>query len=464
MAAGQCEKVMTLIRERISSRALLPGEKLPSVRSLASTTGISKSTVVEAYDRLAAGGLIEARRGAGFYVGSQPVPHSLKTASRPTHREVDPLWMSRQALEPRPGMLSPGCGWLPESWLPQHIIARALRGLARNAGPQVLAYAEPKGFAPLRTLIARRLAAREVKAGVEDIVLADSATSALDLVLRFLTEPGDTILVDDPCYFNFLAGLRAGRLRVVSVPFSPGGPDVEAFAHLAETERPRLYLTNAGLQNPTGWKLSPVTAHKVLKLAERHDLLIIEDEIFADIEAEPAPRYAAMDGLERVIVIGSFSKTVSAAFRTGFVAIRPDWVEDFTDFRIASRFGGSQLTEALLHAVLSDGAYRRHVDALRTRLVASGEAVAAELRALGFEILNPVLGFFFLWCRLPDSLDATMVSKIALEHGLVLAPGNVFSQSGRATDLMRFNVAQSDSQQVFRLLRDVIAQARRAGN
>ncbi len=461
MASGQCEKVMTLIRERISARTLLPGEKLPSVRSLAATTGISKSTVVEAYDRLAASGLIEPRRGAGFYVGSQPVPHSLKTAARPVERAVDPLWMSRQALEPRPGVLSPGCGWLPESWMPEEIIARAMRNLARSGGAPLTDYSEPKGFAPLRQLIARRLAMREINVGADDVLLADSASSALDLVLRFLTEPGDTILVDDPCYFNFLAGLRANRLRVVSVPFGPGGPDVEAFAHLAETEHPRLYLTNAGLQNPTGWKLSPVTAHKVLKLAERHDLLIIEDDIFGDLEGEPAPRYAAMDGLERVIVIGSFSKTLSAAFRTGYVALRPDWVEDFTDFRIASRFGGNQMAEALVHAVLSDGAYRRHLDGLRNRLMASGDAVARELEALGFALLNPALGGFFLWCRLPGGLEATALSRTALAHGLVLAPGNVFSHAGSAPDLMRFNVAQCDHPDVFRLLRSALEEARK---
>ncbi|HWU62477.1 MAG TPA: PLP-dependent aminotransferase family protein [Ensifer sp.] len=459
MASGQCEKVIILIRERISARALLPGEKLPSVRSLAATTGISKSTVVEAYDRLAASGLIEPRRGAGFYVGNQPVPHSLKTAVRPLDREVDPLWMSRQALEPRDGMFSPGCGWLPASWMPQEIIAKAMRNLARTGGAGLTDYSEPKGFAPLRQLIARRLAAREITAGPEEILLTDSASSALDLVLRFLTEPGDTILVDDPCYFNFLAGLRANRLRVVAVPFGPGGPDVEAFAHLAEKERPRLYLTNAGLHNPTGWKLSPVVAHKVLKLAERHDLLIIEDDIFGDLEGEPAPRYAAMDGLERVIVIGSFSKTLSAAFRTGYVTLRSDWVEDFTDFRIASRFGGNHMAETLVHAVLSDSAYRRHLDGLRNRLVASGDAVARELEALGFQRLNPALGGFFLWCRLPGGLDAVALSKAALEHGLVLAPGNVFSHSGSALDLMRFNVAQCDNSQVFRLLRETLGQA-----
>ncbi len=188
MASGQCEKVMTLIRERISARTLLPGEKLPSVRSLAATTGISKSTVVEAYDRLAASGLIEPRRGAGFYVGSQPVAAFAEVcrAARRARR--------RSALD-----VAPGAGAAPrhalarlrlaaESWMPQEIIAKALRNLARTGGAILTDYSEPKGFAPLRQLIARRLAAREIKAGPDEILLADSASSALDLVLRFLTE------------------------------------------------------------------------------------------------------------------------------------------------------------------------------------------------------------------------------------------------------------------------------------
>lgn len=456
MASGQCEKVMALIRERIAARSLLPGEKLPSVRGLAASTGISKSTVVEAYDRLAAGGLIEARRGSGFYVGSQPVPHSLKMAASPVERAVDPLWMSRQALEPRPGMLSPGCGWLPESWMPQDIIARAMRAVAREAGATLTDYAAPKGHAPLRQLISRRLALRDIHANANQIVLADSASSALDLLLRFLAEPGDTILVDDPCYFNFLAALKAGRYRVVAVPFGPGGPDVEAFAHLAETERPRLYLTNAGLHNPTGWKLSPVTAHRVLKLAERHDLLIVEDDIFAELEAEPSPRYAAMDGLERVVVIGSFSKTLSAAFRSGYVALRSDWVEDFTDFRVATRFGGNQLCESIVHAALSGSAYRRHVEMLRDRLATAADDVADRLRRLGIEpVETPSVGFF-LWCRLPDGVNAAELSQRALAHDIVLAPGNVFSPSGGVHGFMRFNVAQCAEPRLFAVLSELM--------
>ncbi len=114
-----------------------------------------------------------------------------------------------------------------------------------------------------------------------------------------------------------------------------------------------------------------------------------------------------------------------------------------------------------MHAVLSDSAYRRHLDGLRNRLIVSGDAVARELQALGFELLNPALGGFFLWCRLPEGLEATVLSKSAIAHELVLAPGNVFSHSASASNLMRFNVAQCGDDQVFRLLRQALAEARK---
>src|SRR5690606_3707414 len=108
-----------------------------------------------------------------------------------------------------------------------------------------------------------------MEASPDQIMLTDSGTQAIDLLCRFLLEPGDTVLVDDPCYFNFHALLRAHRARIVSVPYTPTGPDVDAFASTVEEHRPRLYITNSGIHNPTGATLSPVTAHRVLKIANQ---------------------------------------------------------------------------------------------------------------------------------------------------------------------------------------------------
>jgi DNA-binding transcriptional MocR family regulator len=132
-------------------------------------------------------------------------------------------------------------------------------------------------------------------------------------VCRFLLQPGDTVLLDDPCFFNFVALLRAHRVRVVSAPMTPQGPDLAAFAEVVAREKPRLYITNSAVHNPTGATLSATHVHRVLKIAAEADMVIVEDDIFADFETEPSPRYATFDGLERVIRIGSLSKTASTA-------------------------------------------------------------------------------------------------------------------------------------------------------
>jgi len=454
-------QVMKLIRDRIERRILTPGARLPSVRAMADSTGFSKSTVVEAYDRLAANGTIRSRPGSGFYVAAPLSPLSLDRIGTSGEREVDPLWMLRQSLgqslgqslADRPQALRPGCGWLPDSWLAGAPIRKALRAAARSdADGPLTAYASLLGAPPLRALIARRLEEQGVGAAPDQILLTDSSTQALDLVSRFLLEPGDTVLVDDPCYFNFLALLRAHRAKVVGIRMTPNGPDMAAFAAALAEHRPRFYLTNSAIHNPTGATLSAATAHRLLKLAEAHDLVIVEDDIFADFEHVQAPRLAAFDGLDRVIRIGSFSKSVTAAIRCGHIAARPDWIEALADLRIATSMSGNPLSAEILHAVLTDGGFRRHIEGVRTRLARATARTMKRLRDAGITPwIEPAAGLF-IWGRLPAGLDATELARAALAENIVLAPGNVFSTSGTWGEYCRFNVVMSDDDRLSAFL------------
>lgn len=448
--------VMHAIRGRIAARSLTPGEKLPSIRALAASMQLSTSTVVEAYERLAAEGVIRSRPGSGFFVAGQLAPLSMAEIGPRLDRAVDPFWVSRQSLQAHDAMLKPGCGWLPPDWLPQQALRRGLRTLARAGDGSLTDYGSPLGLPALRQLLARRMADRGVEASADQIVLTDSGTQAIDLVCRFLIEPGDTVLVDDPCYFNFLAVLRAHRAQIVGIPQTPTGPDVERFARAIAEHAPRLYLTNAAIHNPTGATLSPVTAHRLLKLADEAHLTIVEDEVFADLEMVAAPRLAAFDGLQRVVQVGSFSKTLSAAARVGYVAVRRDWVDGLLDLKIATSFGSSQVSSELVLNVLKDGSYRKHVEALRIRLARAMVEVSSRLQAVGIRPwLQPQAGIF-LWCQLPDGMDAAALSQAALAQDIVLAPGNVFSPSQSANDFMRFNVAQSLNDKLFVFLRQAL--------
>jgi len=309
---------------------------------------------------------------------------------------------------------------------------------------------------PLRELLARRMAERGVEVAPGQIMLTDSSTQAIDLLCRFLIEPGATVLVDDPCYFNFHALLRAHRAKVVSVPYTPSGPDVERFARALSEHQPRLYITNSGLHNPTGAFLSPVTAHRILKLADQAGLTIIEDDIFADFETAPAPRLAAFDGLQRVVQIGSFSKTLSASVRCGFIAAPRAWMEGLIDLRIATTFGGGRLFAELIFTLLKDGSYRKHVEALRVRLGQAMAETSTRLKALGIiPWLEQPTGIF-LWCRLPEGVDATTVAQRALADNVVLAPGNAFSLAQTSAGFMRFNVAQCGDEHIFKVLKTAL--------
>lgn len=452
LARTRVDVVMDALRERIAGRSLMPGARVPSIRAMTETLGVSKSTVVEAYDRLVAEGTIVARRGSGFFVSGHAPPLALADLGPRLDRQVDPLWLTRQSLETGQKALKPGCGWLPASWLPEDGVRRALRAVARDPHAALADYATPPGLPALRQQLAWRLAQHGVDAPPEQIILTDGGTHALDLVCRFLLEPGDTVLIDDPCYFNFQALLRAHRARIVSVPYTPSGPDLAAFERVLVEHRPRLYVTNSAIHNPTGATLAPAVAHRLLKLAGEHKLLIVEDDIFADFEDEAAPRLAAFDGLARVVSIGSFSKTLSAAVRCGFIAARADWVEPLIDLKLATSFGNGQLAASVVHRLLVDGTYRRHLEGMRAKLADSMGETIRRLTQAGLDIWTRPRAGMFVWARLPGGLDGAEIARHALVDNVVLAPGNVFSASHSAAGFLRFNVSQCNRPKAYEAL------------
>jgi DNA-binding transcriptional MocR family regulator len=451
-------EVMKAIRAKVASRGLTAGDRLPSIRGFATTMGVSPSTVVAAYDRLVAEGLIRARAGSGFYVSATALPPlALAEDQPPKDRAVDPFWVSRQSLDAEPSTLRPGCGWLPADWMPVDALRRALRALARAEDGVLSDYGVTHGSLALRRILMARFAEEGIEASADQLLLTASGTQAIDLICRFLLRPGDTVLVDEPCYFNFRALLRAHQAKVVSVPYTASGPDLASFEAILAAERPRLYVTNSALHNPTGATLSAPTAHRLLNAADAHDLTVVEDDIFADFEPEPSVRLAALDGLKRVIRIGSFSKTLSASLRCGYIAARPEWIADLVDLQVATSFGGpSPVATELIASVLAGGSYRKHMEELRRRLARARRETGEKLQRIGIEPWLMPRGGFYLWCRLPDGCDSADVARAALAENVVLAPGNVFSPAQSAAAFMRFNVAQCSDPRVMSVLQQAI--------
>lgn len=454
MNTTKIEYVRTLIKQQIRDKKLIVGTRLMSVRQQAKALDCSVSTVVEAYARLVAEGQIESRMGSGYYVVGKKPSLKIIEATVQYEREIDPLWISRQSLDAKPEVIKAGCGWLPVEWMPEVSIRRALKHVAKAQASILVDYPIPHGHLGLRQWIARKNENYDIQLNPSQILITDSATQSIDLIFRKLLKAGDVILIDDPCYFNFLALTKVHHLQVITIPFTENGPSVEHFKQ-ALLHQPKLYLTNAGIHNPTGASLSIASAYKIAKLAEQGNLTIIEDDIFSEFEFSPAPRYSSLMGFERVVQIGSFSKTLTAAIRCGYIISHEKFIDECIDLKIATNFSSGHLNAEIIHQALLDSSYKKHLDGLKKQLLKAMQLTLQRLAVLGIEPVHTPKAGIFLWCKLPENIEASTLSKLCLKQGVILAPGNSFSHSPHANQYMRFNVAQCNDKKVF----DVLASA-----
>ena len=308
--------------ERIRQRLLAPGARLPSVRECARRHEVSPTTVVAAYDQLLAQGLVEARAQRGFYVRgplAEAAPEPGRSAPAPRSPvPISATTLIRGMFQPPGAQPMPGLGTLPAEWLDQPLLASAMRKVSAQLGRSALQYGEPAGEQRLRRALASRLIEHGISASPEQIVTTVGATHALDIVTRTLCKPGDTVLVDEPGWSVEYARLAALGMRVLPVPRGPDGPDLATMQRLIEAQplaaRPRLYVTVSVLHNPTGASLSLQSAHKVLQLAQAHDLAIVEDDTYAHLAPSHLPRLAALDALDRTLYVSGFSKILTPSW------------------------------------------------------------------------------------------------------------------------------------------------------
>ena len=441
------EQITGFLRTRIDERHLRAGTRMPSIRRFAEGNGVSRFTVVEAYDRLVAQGYLESRRGSGFYVRERPQPVRRAERREPPATRIDGFWLLQHLYAGNDGrdVLLAGSGCLPESWLDEGMLHAGLRALARREPSALTGYGTPRGYAPLRDLLQIHLAELEINAQPDNIVLTAGASGALDLVARYFLQPGDTVLVDDPGYYVLFGRLAVMGIRPIGVPRTADGLDLERLDALATEHQPKLFMTNSVLHNPTGTSLSAANAHRVLRLAEAHDFHIVEDDILADLHPGRAHRIAALDQLHRVIYVGSFSKTLGAGLRVGFVAAHPDLARDLTAQKMLATLTTPELGERLVYQVLADGYYRKHVDHVRARIARALEPAIRNLERAGLKLFHEPTAGMFLWAHAGKQHDAEALAAAAEQQGIILAPGSLFSPSQMRSPWMRFHVAYAGS-------------------
>jgi DNA-binding transcriptional MocR family regulator len=179
---------------------------------------------------------------------------------------------------------------------------------------------------------------------------------------------------------------------------------------------------------------------------------VVENDIYADLDPEPRPSLASLDQLQRVVYIGSYSKTISPNLRVGFVAAHPDLLEDLAQLKMISGLTSSEFAERLVYGALVDGRWRKHLRALRMRLTQAQQRTAERLERLGFELFAQPAAGMFLWARHPAIDNASTLAYQAAEHDILLGPGHLFGLDLSPTAWLRFNVAFCDDEALWRFL------------
>ncbi|MGC1457857.1 MAG: PLP-dependent aminotransferase family protein [Steroidobacteraceae bacterium] len=453
------DQIVERISRHIQEGQLAAGTRLPSIRRLAAQVGASAFTVVDAYDRLVARGLIASRAGRGFYVAPRVAGTAVAVIEAMPDPGADALALLQAVIADPAHLIAAGSGRLPDSWMEELTTSAVLTRLARSRRPYLWATCPPRGLNELREQLTAKLQRQGIAAGVENLMTTVGASQAFDLLCRTLLVPGDAVLVEDPGYFVLFEQLRAHHLRLIPVPRRAHGPDLEALEEACRAHRPRAFFLQSLLHNPTGTSIDATCAHRLVSLAEQFGFTLIEDDIYGDLYEGPAVRLAQIDGFRHVVYVGSFTKLIGPAVRVGFIATHPAMAAQLVQRKVLAMLSGSTLPEAIVAQILDGGRYRRHVERVRARLARMRADSQRALRRAGIRFDDDDSAGMFLWGEVPPATDLDQLVRDARERAILLAKGALFSPDRANVARLRFNVAHSAAPELTQFLSEALAPA-----
>ena len=436
------------LREQIASGIWQPGDRLPSLRDQVALSGMSFMTVSHAYQLLESQGYIIARPQSGYYVAPQAIKMPKAPVIPVTRDEAVDIntYIFDMLQASRDPSVVPFASAFPDPRLfPLQQLNRSLAQVSKTATAMSVIENLPPGNAELRQAIARRYALQGITISPDEIVITAGALEALNLSLQAVTEPGDWVIVENPCFYGALQALERLRLKALSVATDiKEGIDLQAL-ELALQEYPVKacwLMTNS--QNPLGFTLTPQKKVRLVALLNQYNVTLIEDDVYSELyfgREKPLPA-KAWDRHDGVLHCSSFSKCLVPGFRIGWVAAGKH-ARKIQRLQLMSTLSTSSPMQLALVDYLSTRRYDAHLRRLRRQLAERKQrAWQALLRYLPAEVkIHHSDSGYFLWLELPEPLDAGELSLAALTHHISIAPGKMFSTGENWSRFFRFNTA-----------------------
>ncbi len=438
------------IATMVDNGTFKPGERVPSIRELSRQFQVSINTVKVAYCSLEDRCVIEARPQSGYFVCTRlPAIPKEPDISQP---EISPLDISTEALVMRimrdvldPEKVQFGAAIPDPALVPAEKLSRILAAETRNHRNDSIAYAMPPGNKRLRTQIARRMLKAGCTLNPDEVIITTGASEAVFLALRALCKPGDTVAIGSPIYFTFVEMLKAQGLRVIEIPSSPTeGLHLETLRLALEHNTVQACLVISNFNNPLGNSLSDGRKAELVQLLADWNVPLIEDDINGDLSfADDRPSVAkAWDRTGSVLLCSSFSKTLAPGYRVGWIA-PGRFYEQVLHNKMVTNMASASPTQLAMGEFLTNGGYEHHLRSIRktyaAKVVRMAEAVGVNFPP-GTRVTRPQ-GGFTLWCELPGRLDSVQLYAMAQKKQITVAPGTIFSTSGKYSNCLRLNAA-----------------------
>ena len=461
------------LRALVHGGDLRPGDRIPASRELAQHLGVHRTTVANAYAELESEGLIEGHVGRGTFIRANwrplqiaPPPPSLVPGGAIRWESLFADERGDDALDRLlRAMPASGISFVvahpPAESFPLAEMRSCCNAVLRREGARILQYGATDGYPPLRKALLELLRTEGLQAREENLLITDGCQQALDLICKAFLRPGDAVILENPTYPGTIALLNAARARCLGVPVrtedGPGatlGLDLDALEQTLAANRVKLMFLMPDFHNPTGLSMSLAARRRLLEIASKHQVPIVEDHIYARLlgRGERLPSLKQLDRANVVMQTDSVSKIAFPGLRLGWMVAPANVIERLRVVKQSTDLHTDQLSQAVVAEFTRRGLLVRHVERVRkmcgSRLAATEEALVRHMPA-ETRWTHPT-GGMSIWLELPPGFDANELLVRARERGVVFAPGRYFYVQSPQPNTLRLSFSEVDERQIAR--------------
>ncbi len=442
------------LRRQITDGELTAGMRLPSERKLAEHLNVNRTTVLSAYNKLKTEGLIGSRVGDGTVVLDIGVNKDGKYSKirEPAWNQLFSQYINRLdsflvadllTLASRSDVIHFATGLASPESGPLETLRGIEREVVEDKNYRALMHTPTEGLMSLRQSVSRLMCRRGVYCRPEEIMMLAGSQEGIDLAARVFIDPGDIVVLEEPTYFPAIQAFTAVGARVIGIPVDENGMQVEVLEQLLTRYRPKLIYTSPTFQNPSGVSMSGERRRRLIELASRHGIIVLEDDAYGDLcyEGTPLPMLKSYDSEGYVIYLSTFSKNIYPGLRLGWITAHRTIINRFASARKIIDLHSNSLSQWIVERFINSGALEEHLIKICKEYKMRRDLMynALEKYAPGGMRWNRPAGGYYIWCRLPDGLSANNLIAKAAEHRVAFIPGSPFFATQPGDGYVRLN-------------------------